>query len=202
MPVSKSAKIGVWEDSEFVGAVIFALGANMNMATPFGLTPTECCELVRVALRSHKTQVSRILAIAVKLLKRQSPGLRLVVSYADKGEGHHGGIYQGAGWLFSGDTKPCVGLEINGKKLHKRAFSGRQFGKPRKSVPIGAKKIRTSVKHRYLMPLDPEMRKRIEPLAKPYPKRAGSIESDAVAIPGDVGRCKSDLGASQEQSNG
>jgi hypothetical protein len=35
-------------------------------------------------------------------------------------------------------------------------------------------------KHRYLMPLDDEMRVRILPLAKPYPKRATSIGSDAA----------------------
>jgi hypothetical protein len=32
------------------------------------------------------------------------------------------------------------------------------------------------------MPLDDEMRKQIEPLQKPYPKRARSIDSDATAI--------------------
>ena len=32
--------------------------------------------------------------------------------------------------------------------------------------------VKGSSKHRYLMPLDDEMRKRILPLAKPYPKRA------------------------------
>lgn len=34
-----------------------------------------------------------------------------------------------------------------------------------------------SSKHRYLMPLDDEIRKRIAPLARPYPKRAASVET-------------------------
>jgi hypothetical protein len=38
-----------------------------------------------------------------------------------------------------------------------------------------------SAKYRYLMPLDDEMRAKIAPLAKPYPKRAGSIVTDAPA---------------------
>jgi hypothetical protein len=33
------------------------------------------------------------------------------------------------------------------------------------------------VKHKYLMPLDEDMRRQIEPLRKPYPKRAGSAGS-------------------------
>lgn len=37
-------------------------------------------------------------------------------------------------------------------------------------------------KHCYLMPLDPEMRACVQHLAKPYPKRAGTIGSDGPAV--------------------
>jgi len=40
-------------------------------------------------------------------------------------------------------------------------------------------RVAGSSKYRYAMPLDPEMRARILPLAQPYPKRAGSIGADA-----------------------
>lgn len=46
---------------------------------------------------------------------------------------------------------------------------------------MGLRKRLTPGKHRYLMPLDDEMRAKIAPLARPYPKRAGSIASDATA---------------------
>ena len=39
-----------------------------------------------------------------------------------------------------------------------------------------------SSKHRYLMPLDDEMRQRIEPLRKPYPKRERSAENGTPGI--------------------
>lgn len=42
-------------------------------------------------------------------------------------------------------------------------------------------------KYKYLMPLDQAMRAQIVPLAKPYPKRAGSIDSDATAYHADQG---------------
>jgi len=43
-------------------------------------------------------------------------------------------------------------------------------------------------KHKYLMPLDAEMRAKIAPLAKPYPKRERSIGIDAAGTT-SRGRC-------------
>jgi RNA processing factor Prp31 len=45
------------------------------------------------------------------------------------------------------------------------------FDKKRTVDISTATKVPILGKHRYLMPLDDEMRKRIEPLRKPYPKR-------------------------------
>ena len=56
LPVGKLVKIGVWEDKKFIGCVIFARGANMNIGKPYGLDQTECVELARVAL----SKLSRI----------------------------------------------------------------------------------------------------------------------------------------------
>ena len=39
------------------------------------------------------------------------------------------------------------------------------------TIDKNAKLIKVPGKHRYLMPLDDEMRAKIAPLAKPYPKR-------------------------------
>jgi hypothetical protein len=41
--------------------------------------------------------------------------------------------------------------------------------------------VRGSSKYRYLYPLDQETRTRVLPLARPYPKRATSIDSDVPA---------------------
>ena len=97
LSVSTNVYIGVWENSKFIGAIIFGRGANKNIASPYGLTQTDVCELTRVALSKHVNPVTRILAIAIKLLKKQSPNLKLIVSYADPQQNHYGGIYQGGG---------------------------------------------------------------------------------------------------------
>ncbi len=49
----------------------------------------------------------------------------------------------------------------------------------RQVLDSGITQVPGSSKHKYLMPLDDAMRKRIEPLRKPYPKRA-PVEGDAV----------------------
>ena len=187
MPVSKSSKLGVWENGKFIGVIIYALGANPHLGEPYGLTQFECAELVRVALTSHESPVLKILSIAQRYLKQQSPGLRLLVSFADTEQGHHGGIYQASNWVYSGETKPKKDFILNGKKLQRRAFTGKNFGAGKMPLPKGAKAVASAKKHRYLMPLDDEMRKKIEPLRKPYPKRVRSVDSDTSGDQPEMG---------------
>ena len=188
MPVSKSLKVGVWEDGLFVGAVVYAQGGNYRIGDPYGLTQLQAAELVRVALREHSAPVSRILSIAGRFVRSHCPGLRLIVSYADSVEGHHGGIYQAAGWVYVGRTSPTSELRLDGLRLQKRAYTGSNFnfaggGRSGKSdVPDGAVRVMVPGKHKYLMPLDDEMRARVAPLAKPYPKRAGTSTRDGAPV--------------------
>lgn len=176
MPKSKLAKIGVWENSKFIGAVVFGVGATSDLVKRYGLLPTQGCELVRVALTRHLTPVSRIIAIALNMLKQAFSKLRLVVSFADPEQGHMGGIYQAGGWIFNGVSLASDEYLYKGKRWQGRSFRNKYKGMERHpDVTI----IKGSSKYRYLMPLDADIRKRIEPLAKPYPKRAASIDNDA-----------------------
>jgi hypothetical protein len=165
MPAGKLVKVGAWEGDKFIGVVLFGRGANNNLGKPYGLEQTEICELVRIGLTSHQAPVSKIAATAIRFLRKQSPGLRLIVSYADPEQGHHGGIYQAGNWIYSGKSKPQQEVIVNGKIMHKRSANA-LFGTIK-----GLEKSKPLWKHRYLMPLDPEMRAKILPLAQPYPKR-------------------------------
>lgn len=172
LPVGKLVKVGVWEKGEFVGIVLFAWGMNKSLGSPYGLQINECCELVRVAMKPHECEVSRVMALAIRFLRNQSKGVRLIVSFADPAAGHHGGIYQAGGWIYTGQSAANFEWQLNGKRLNKRAYTGNNFGNPKMQIPHGAIKVALPGKHRYLMPLDDEMRQRIMPLSKPYPKRA------------------------------
>lgn len=176
MPAGKSVKVGAWEDGVFIGAVVFSHGANNNIGSPYGLEQTEVCELVRVALTTHRTPTSRIVALAIKMLQKRCPGIRLIVSYADSGEGHHGGIYQAGNWIYvESNEHRCY--RIHGELVHARTIAskygaeGQQIAWLREHVDPNAEWVKTAAKHKYLFPLTPELRASLLPLGKPYPKR-------------------------------
>ncbi len=180
IPKSKLAKFGVWEDDKFIGVVIYGVGATSALVKPYGLNPEQGCELVRVALIKHESPVTRIVSITLKMLKKTFAGLRLVVSFADLEHGHVGGIYQGGGWFFVGMTKTHDEYLLNGVRYHHRSFTHKYKGMVNHP---SVTKIKGSSKYRYLMPLDSEMRKQIELLKQPYPKKCvASICSDADSV--------------------
>lgn len=178
IPKSKLAKVGVWEEDLFIGAIVFGVGATSSLVIRYGLRMEQGCELVRIALTRYKTEVSRIVAIALRILKREMSGLRLVVSFADPEQGHHGGIYQAGGWVFTGQTQASDEYIYKGKRWQGRSFRNTHKGMERNPDVII---VKGSSKYRYLYPLDAEMRTRILPLAKPYPKRERSDTIDTAA---------------------
>jgi len=188
LPAGKMVKIGAWEDQKFIGVILFSCGANRNIGSPYGLKQIEVCELVRVALTKHLTPVSRILAIAMKMLHGQSPGVKLIVSYADQNQDHHGGIYQAGNWVYVGQTGKdtnsyCSDWSVkmpNGVLMHRKTYASK-YGK-QKPKDIGLEYVINLPKHKYLYPLTPEIKAKIESLRKPYPKRAiakGSQQANA-----------------------
>lgn len=182
LPVGKSVKVGAWEDGKFIGVVIFAYGANNNIGKPYGLQQVECCELVRVALANHKTAVSKIVAIALRFLKKYSPGVRLVVSYADTAQGHHGGIYQAGNWIFTGTSKGATQYVLNGRIVHSMQIQT-YIRAGKLTSRAGLEKVTAGDKHKYLMPLDEAMRAQIAPLSKPYPKRSTRTKEQDTGCP-------------------
>lgn len=193
-PSGKLVKVGVWERSQFVGCVVFGDGANKSMLRPYGLEYEDGCELVRIALTKHETPVSRIVSIALKFLRKHCPKLRLVVSYADPSEGHHGGIYQAGGWIYTGSSSPSRQYIANGKQWHAQSIDSQRARGTlsrcanglewlRKYRDPNASQVIVPGKHRYLMPLDDEIRARVAPLAKPYPKRSRVRSADSGTTP-------------------
>jgi hypothetical protein len=157
----KLATLGVLEDETFVGTVAFGGGATPMLHRPFGLGPDEVCELVQVALGSHRTPVSRILAITMRMLRRAMPGLGLVVSFADTGQGHHGGI---------------CGVDLPRLRLPARLRGG-WTGRPPRTFysrygaggqSIGCRII-TASKHKYAKALPPIVHGSLAAAGKAYP---------------------------------
>jgi hypothetical protein len=183
MPAGKMVRLGAWEGRRFVGvAAIFSRGNTPHIAKPFNLRQSQVCELTRVALGPHDTATSRIVAIALRLLKRQSPGLKAVISYADPMRGHDGrGVYAAGNWLYLGLTASECLINVRGELRHPRSV-GSRFGTRsipwlRQHVDPTAERIMQLPKHKFVYALDQETRARLAPLARPYPVRPKEQDS-------------------------
>jgi hypothetical protein len=176
IPVNKLVKIGVWESELFIGVVIFGVGASAVLHKQFGVDRYSVCELVRVALSNHVTPVSRIISIAMKFLRKSNLKLRVCVSFADPYQGHHGGIYQAGNWIYTGMSSATREYFYNGDWRHVTDVYKRLTPQQVKLLKFREK----PGKIRYVMPLDDEMRKQIEPMRKPYPKRVRSEVSGTI----------------------
>jgi len=154
MPVSKLVKIGVWEGGKYKGVIIFSLGTNNNLGTKYELKPTEVCELTRVALDKHYHHVTKMMSIAIKMLKKLCPGLKLVVSYADPEEGHEGVMYKAGNWIHDGFSEQCTAFIVDGRKVTNRSFySMKKRGI--KGIPI-----KVAPKIKFIYPLSIDMREK------------------------------------------
>ena len=85
----------------------------------FSIPPTrwseDVLELSRlVRAESCRVPLTRLVSLACKRLK--ADGIDLLVSFADAGQGHHGGIYQACGWNYDGQRdRACDGVLIAGR---------------------------------------------------------------------------------------
>jgi hypothetical protein len=175
--------VGAWENEEFIGVVLFSKGANPNFGKPYGLNTLQVCELTRVALKKHITPVSQVIAGAIEKLKEIAPGLRLVISYADADQNHKGKIYQAGNWIYEGLLKKdtVAKFYLLGRERHLKSIGSwlkpKYPNDPVQSLPWlranidpNVREIRTKGKHKYLMPLDKQIRRKLLKLHKPYPK--------------------------------
>lgn len=72
---------------------------------------------------------------------------------------------------------------MHGRSVYSRWGKGAQrIECLRANVDPKAEKVYTLGKHKYLMGLDEDMRRRLEALRKPYPKRAGSADAARSSI--------------------
>jgi len=132
--------------------------------------------LLRIALTEHKWPSSAIVSRAVRQLTRAQPSLRLLVSYADPKQGHTGILYQAANWLYAGPSQAQrFTLGLRGEVIHKKTVHSLR------GTIVGLPKSELLWKRKYLYPLDKAMRRQIDPLRQPYPKREQADEAKETA---------------------
>ena len=199
MPPPPRLQIGVWESDCFVGALVFTKGsAGATDGRGLGLRRSnDMAELARVALAKHDKPVSWILSRAIRLVRAQSPDIKGIISYADPNQDHHGGIYQAANFIYIGHSVPLkMYRDVRGRLHHERAVDASgyntQFGQ-RKAVPRPkeCQLIVMPPKHKYIYPIDVNLKTKLLTLALPYPKRPKD-SSEPLGHPVERGRGSTD----------
>ena len=186
--------------NEWCGVVLYGTGANNNLAMQYKLKQGNVIELVRMALNGKQESTSKVLAISLKLLKKDLPLVKLIISYADKDQNHNGIIYQATNWHYTGQSmvnQKDASYVIDGKRIHGKTISDKckRYGLVKNTE--NAKKVYkakqvieyvTKGKIKYIYPLDKNLIPLCKSLSKPYPKKCEGVLN------------KSSLASSQEMA--
>jgi len=170
------------DKNEWCGVIVYGYGANPCIGNQYNLKQGEVVELTRVALNGKQETTSKALAMSLKLIKKDIPLCKLVVSYADLDQNHIGTIYQATNWYFVGisnENKNSGHFLINGKIVHGRTVGGICKTRGLQTTIENIKKIYktddvkpyiTKGKVKYLYPLCNETRQLCEKLKQDYIK--------------------------------
>lgn len=146
-----------------LAAIVYTAPANKF----FGKGAVELSRLVRTP--EFEQPLSRFVAWSIRWLRANTP-TAYVLSYADTGAGHHGGIYQALSFDY-------VAISAGNTQWRNPAtdevVSGRSFDQRRPAFREGWVRERSSPKHLYIKPVRERRAKLLdrfgwEPL--PYPK--------------------------------
>ena len=168
---------------------LVAIGPSANkdgLAKRYGLEAyTGNVEIVRVAVHpdSPKNTASRSVALVCHYVSRWF-GLEWLFSYADTGQGHHGGIYQALNAIYVGTTPARHGYLLDGESIHPRAvvhmFGTESWAKVSRMAAERGKELvkvqdMNTPKHTYILPIaGPATRRKIRQhlssYSLPYPK--------------------------------
>ena len=157
--------------NEWCGVITYGFGASANMGKPFGLKHGEYLELTRMALNGKQESTSKAMAISLKLIKKDAPLVKLIISYADKGQNHIGTIYQATNWFFI-DESNSSGYEVfyKGKWVHDRVPNA--LPKEKRDL---LKKRKKSGKIKYIYPIKKNMIPLCNSLKMEYIKNATKV---------------------------
>lgn len=105
--------------------------------------PVPTLELTRLVRHPDlSVNLSGLISWTLRWVWRLKKG-DLVVSYADKAEGHHGGIYQAASWCYDGFRNPVAeGVILDGEHFipNRTAYSRKEVEKKYKGYEVTVKK--------------------------------------------------------------
>lgn len=195
---------GIFFGMYCAGVTCVAVGMStggVNTHLSFGLRPREMALLARGAC-VHWAPTgtnSRLVSLTCRYLARDTD-CKLVIAYADTDAGEIGTIYQACNWIYIGrgasvkqyvapngriyDQKIIYDLRRRRGVLDSVSWSEQR----RALLTAGWMEQKTNPKHRYVCILDKKdraLRKVVEGMKRPYPKRDVCVRSIEGDTPGD-----------------
>lgn len=147
--------------------VVFSIPANKNLGTYLFAGTVEVRELARLwAPDGHRANLlTEAMSFACRAL-RADTNCEAVVSFADPNQGHHGGVYQAASWIYTGQSEETrVYITPDGRTLSRRSFHSGGT-----SIIPNIKPQRLEGKHRYVRCLTKTSKVLLRRESRPYPK--------------------------------
>lgn len=192
--------VGTWHEDgglfgdrgEAVAACIFGVSAAKRRE--------HVLELIRLVRRPEVTApLSRLVSLTVEEIKARRLA-DLLVSFADKRQGHHGGIYQASGWHYAGLREPSTeGLVFDGRFIPDRSANNIWGTRsPEKIELITGRRpqiVMDEGKHLYWRAMNRHGRAKAARLgltALPYPKPAIRREDDHATSVDEAGATPAD----------
>lgn len=170
---------GLYVENELRGVVTYGIPANNNLNVVAGFP---CLELNRLCVEDDapKNSSSTLVGRSLKMV----PAPTVVVSYADRDQGHVGYIYQATNWIYTGMGAGDVEFEKDGKRSHRKALFN-IFGTGSRAVleANGYVAVPVTAKHRYVYFVGTKRQKKEMAAAlswqtMPYPK--GETSQDTM----------------------
>jgi hypothetical protein len=164
VPTGLNISYSVFNDlEEFCGVIVYGYPATPSIGKQLNLRNGEILELRRVALNSKQKITSKALSISMRLIKKNCPSVKMLISYSDKGQNHYGTIYQATNWIYLEESESS-GIEYfcNGKWVHSR------HGKSNI-------KRKLSGKRKYVYPIDKKLIEEYKNKGKKYPKKLSDV---------------------------
>lgn len=160
------------ENNEWCGVVLFGSGASNNLGKSYNLKQGQYLELTRMALNGKHGKTSTVLSLAIKLIKKDIPLVKLLISFADTGQGHKGTIYQATNWVYTGIFGGDNEYFINNRWMHPRSVGSFNGSRAKDKLPKDTIIRKSKPKYRYIYPLTKDIKELCKQLSKPYPKNA------------------------------
>lgn len=184
-------------NDKLIGVVVYGqpVGRSAAASLSTDLSIDNVFELVRLFIHDGygRNIESYCISQSFKLLNRDFPRVKAVISYADGEQGHNGTIYQATGFLYQGNSSlalmPNYGISLDGPPdynwMHSRSVTSKwgshnvDFLKTAIGRSFWRKK--ESAKHRYIkfIGTKAENRKYIKSLKHPtvpYPKSSNYVD--------------------------